>query len=492
MLQKTRKGATSMIVIIFFTLLAGILVLSFVGVMLSNITQSTNYDLSQSAYDAALAGVEDAKVMLLEYNNCMSRGDNKSATCARVVNAVNAINSEENCDLVRDSLERPGKNENETLIRSDSSNISGVAAENLDMAYTCVLVSLSVSDYLGTIQNDSDMKVIPLRTHQATEDGGEIALANAVKVQWYSVSDYKREEDTYGADLFDNFATLPTSTLHSDNRQKTKTASQNQFKAQATLPPVLNVGIIQTAPQFMLSDFFLSNGAMANRGRLTLQPVNKGSNPDNRIANSASKGLAASTFAGLLLQKEQYSAAYYDTRSSINDNNVNSPYDVKCIPANELYEGTYACTAYIQLPDAYNASTFSGSTTGSTNDLTRFLTLSTPYTSPEISFSVTMLSCPTEFWTGDTDRCETVDFVGVQSKVDSTGRANDVFRRVDARVELVDTGYPFPKYAVGLHGDDNTELKKNYEATTNCWSIKNGSYIPCKDMEEVDASWADV
>ena len=65
LLQKTRKGATSMIVIIFFTLLAGILVLSFVSIMVMNISESTNFNLSQSAYDSALAGIEDAKVMLL-------------------------------------------------------------------------------------------------------------------------------------------------------------------------------------------------------------------------------------------------------------------------------------------------------------------------------------------------------------------------------------------------------------------------------------------
>ena len=78
MYNKTKKGATSLIVTMFFTLLAGILVLSFVSIMLSNINESTNYNLSQSAYDAALAGIEDAKIMLLEYNNCMARNDTTS------------------------------------------------------------------------------------------------------------------------------------------------------------------------------------------------------------------------------------------------------------------------------------------------------------------------------------------------------------------------------------------------------------------------------
>jgi hypothetical protein len=54
MYTKIKKGATSLIVTMFFTLLAGILVLSFISIMLSNINESTNYNLSQSAYDAAL------------------------------------------------------------------------------------------------------------------------------------------------------------------------------------------------------------------------------------------------------------------------------------------------------------------------------------------------------------------------------------------------------------------------------------------------------
>ena len=85
MYNKTKKGATSLIVTMFFTLLAGILVLSFVSIMLSNINESTNYNLSQSAYDAALAGIEDAKIMLLEYNNCMARNDTTSSRCKEML-----------------------------------------------------------------------------------------------------------------------------------------------------------------------------------------------------------------------------------------------------------------------------------------------------------------------------------------------------------------------------------------------------------------------
>ena len=140
MLQKTRKGATSMIVIIFFTLLAGILVLSFVSVMVANINESTNFNLSQSAYDAALAGIEDAKVMLLEYNTCTARGDRTSAQCKKVVEEVNRSDSTEDCDLVRKALNR-AHTDQETLVRSDNSNLYNGADANLDLASTIWVLS---------------------------------------------------------------------------------------------------------------------------------------------------------------------------------------------------------------------------------------------------------------------------------------------------------------------------------------------------------------
>ena len=130
LLQKTRKGATSMIVIIFFTLLAGILVLSFVSIMVMNISESTNFILSQSAYDSALAGIEDAKVMLLEYNTCTARGDTTSSQCKKVVEEVNRSDSNEDCDLVRKALNR-ATGDNETLIRSDNTSINNEEEVNI-------------------------------------------------------------------------------------------------------------------------------------------------------------------------------------------------------------------------------------------------------------------------------------------------------------------------------------------------------------------------
>jgi hypothetical protein len=56
------------------------------------------------------------------------------------------------------------------------------------------------------------------------------------------------------------------------------------------------------------------------------------------------------------------------------------------------------------------------------------------------------------------DLGSTVNFNGVQPVVDSTGRANDLFRRVRAHLGLGDSSFPYPTYAVDVAND----LCKNF------------------------------
>lgn len=54
-----------------------------------------------------------------------------------------------------------------------------------------------------------------------------------------------------------------------------------------------------------------------------------------------------------------------------------------------------------------------------------------------------------------------VDLSGVQAVVDVTGRAGDVYRRVEARVSLIGNDYPFPDYALM----SATDICKNFAVT---------------------------
>ena len=69
--SKFKKGAASFYIVAFSTLIMVILATSFATVVMSETTRTSNDDLSQSAYDSALAGVEDAKVAFFNYQNCI-------------------------------------------------------------------------------------------------------------------------------------------------------------------------------------------------------------------------------------------------------------------------------------------------------------------------------------------------------------------------------------------------------------------------------------
>ncbi|MNT89909.1 hypothetical protein D3C72_2307220 [compost metagenome] len=55
----------------------------------------------------------------------------------------------------------------------------------------------------------------------------------------------------------------------------------------------------------------------------------------------------------------------------------------------------------------------------------------------------------------------TVPFDGVIAKIDATGRANDLFRRVESTVELEPINFPYPEAAVDISGN----LCKNFVVT---------------------------
>ena len=72
------------------------------------------------------------------------------------------------------------------------------------------------------------------------------------------------------------------------------------------------------------------------------------------------------------------------------------------------------------------------------------------------------------------DNNNLVFFDGVQPKVDSTGRANTQFRRVESRISLEDQNFPLPEFALQLE-DDGQPLCKDFWVTN-----KTNSGMDCK------------
>ena len=116
------------------------------------------------------------------------------------------------------------------------------------------------------------------------------------------------------------------------------------------------------------------------------------------------------------------------------DDPTASPLPASC--STSIPEGGYACSMTLSLPDVIDG--------GSARK--GFLYLTSYYNNAH--FRVTMSKSVANSVT-----LNPVKFDSVQPLVDSTGRANSLFRRVQSRVDLIDTNFPYPQGAVDVTGN---------------------------------------
>lgn len=387
-----QSGAVSLFVVVFAMLLITIVTVSFLRLMIGDLRQATNNDLSQSAYDSAMAGTEDAKRALLYYQRqCLADvagcSDLASKISSKQCNAGLATSG-----IIRDedwaggTDGRPG----EVKVQQSSTN-----DQIFDQAYTCVTIELNTMNVEGEIENGAS-KIIPLK--------GESAFSK-VQVSWYSQEDLSS----------------PSATID----RPTQTASPLPLGAQTasgwptTRPPVLRTQLMQVGSEFTLSDFDTTSGSnQSNANTLFLYPTRNGS--------------SATTFMGNDNRKTS------STDNPDADTANSSPLATACLPS--VSGGGYACSMTLTLPDPID---------GDASTRSAFLHLLPYYKSTH--FEVRLFD--------SADR--PVAFEGVQPLIDSTGRANDLFRRVQSRVELTDPTFPYPQAAV----DVTTEFCKDFAVT---------------------------
>lgn len=375
----TKKGVASLYVVIFATILFGVITLSFVRIILSETRQSSNDDLSQSAYDSAMAGVEDAKIAVNQYYQCLSNPSKNG--CSQLM-SKNLFGG--NCDnfYLRNYLGYDG--EGEVKIQEGSQTSSG-RTYNSDQAYTCVIVSNVVSDYRSTLTSDTRTRVIPLGI-----GSDRLGRVKKVRFRWYSEIN---------------------GTVFSNLDHNGRFAPINSH----TTPPTISLSLIKTDANFNLNDY--NSSTNTNQTTVVLLPSES---EDSR---------------NVITQSELNAAA--------NSDYDNYPFEIKC------KHEEFACTVELTNLDFANGGN-------------AMLVVSLPYGDLITDFAV-------DLWDGNGN---TIDFENVQVSVDSTGRANQLYRRVETRLDPADLFFPYPQYEIELNGSDDDSLKKYFWITQNCWTEK--------------------
>lgn len=394
--SKFKNGGVSMFLVIAVCVLVSVIVASFIRLMIRDQQQASSLDLSQSAYDSAQVGVEDAKRFYSKYVTNCGAGTVDNTECNAMKKALNpeAGQSRDCYTLAKAGIATEGK---ETFVQKKDDTAS---KNELNQAYTCVTLNDKTADYLGEIENDGKSAIVPLKA---------VAPFNKVEVSWFT-----------SKNLGSKTLNLPT------NAQSLLPA------ANASSPDVKWSPDGKITPPIARMQFFHMAGANAN-----LDDFN----------NSFSQGVTgANTIFGLP------ASAGTNTPTLASDNGRSTgkakPQNIKC---ESLDSKQFSCRAMVDL----------GYTVNPASNLA-YLRLTTIYGGAEYSVKMYNGSTP-------------VNFDGVQIEVDSTGRANDLFRRVKSRIEPVGN-LIIPDFALE---QTDTDASGNKQLCKDFWvsNITEGSEV---------------
>jgi len=264
----------------------------------------------------------------------------------------------------------------------------------LDQAYTCVTIKLQTDDYIGSIAANQS-QLVPLFSAGAFD---------RVRVDWFSREDLSTVGSDFGVNLTGVTATHPLYT---------------QGSWPVNRPPLMRAQLIQFANAFNVNSFDSVSGSQSNTATMFLYPTDE-------------KNIGEKSFTAF----DQRRTDPADEPEKKID--LTTPTAVSCTPS--VNAGGYACTSMLVLPEAIGAT--------NATDRTAFLRLVPFYNATH--FKVTL-------WNGPVDPTNPsiipVKFKDVQPEVDSTGRANDLFRRIKSRVDLYDTSFPYPEATIDVTGN---------------------------------------
>lgn len=394
--MKQQKGAVSIFVVLFATLLFVAISVGFTVFMMRDQERATDNDLSSSARDSAQAGVEDAKRVLVKYNDCIERADN-GGNCRTILRKIH----EGRCDTVSSLLDAGG----ERVVQSRTHD------DKLQQAYTCVVINPDTEDVVKNIKNEGDIKLVPLRGKSDFD---------TVEVSWSKIPE--------GGSAMNFHQHVKRSRLSTSANPNTDAQLPRSSSWRKEWGSVLRVQSISYAPGHVRLDTLDDDARTA-----FLYPDAK-VNSTNEIIDMASIDKHRSFPVG-------------DTDQSDVDGQYNKPLlarKVQCDTSNP----PYACRALLRVP------------AGKLN----YLTLAGVYgdSGTGIDVRIRLLDAAGK----------PVLFNNVQPKIDATGRANNVFRRVEARVETTpsEDAIPLPRATIATRGD----ICKKYIISDNASDFEDG------------------
>ena len=351
-----QSGAVSLFAVIFGAMLLTIVTIGFMRLMIMDQRQSSNNDLSQSAYDAALAGVEDAKRVV-------------RAAQTGNIQAVGVLNGPINCNMVAASGVVGGSISGDTIIQTGTG-----AGKRFDQAYTCVKITMKSQDFIYKSIEDKS-QLIPLRATSSF---------NKISIEWY-----RRDDE---------------SNLGSANAVNTEISTTGELPARnswhSNTPQLMRVQLINPGPTFNLSTLDTTGVTSFFRPNVLTSDV------------AGQDGTAVSSKTS-------------DRPRATDGNEHNNGTNIVSCSKTFKFSGEYSCKAVIDVDEI------------AAGGETAFLRLTSIYKGGSVKVSLQK-----------TDGT-IVNFDGVQPIVDSTGRASNLFRRVEARLQIGDD-FAYPDNAIEL------------------------------------------
>lgn len=420
--MKLKKGAASFYVVAFSALILLIVVASFTALVIAQITRSSNDDLSQSAYDSALAGIEDAKLVYYNYKNCVSQGAKANSSidfgdlnggalsCEAIVTLVEK--NYDNCDVVSTILGRTVvKDENGNSIGVSIDEVNGQNSNRMQQYYTCAKLHTSLPNYQTSLSSSNPMRAINVRI----DDEGDPEHISIDKIEHIKVS--------WGYELSESDIALSN---YSDGQVKYQKIDGDIKPAN---PPTLALAFAQAGNSFKMDDFKITNGNQSNRGTIFMTPID--------VDGNMTPGVEKDTYKAAGFADGVNTISVGDVVKSNTETWQNKPFGVSC---SNVGLGEFACSAVIDLPRPIG---------GTRADDNFIVAVMLPY-GASTDVSLEFLCDETcghikTFCTKDDLECGAdgtkeeptprINLKGIQIGIDSTGKANDLFRRVEARLE---------------------------------------------------------